>query len=138
MNQQKKPIPVVNAWSKPYWEAANENRFIIQKCSDCGKYNFIPRMVCPECFSENMDWVEASGKGTVYSYTTVLNNSPTAFMNDIPYVVAIIRLAEGPQMLSNIVEADPEQICCDMDVEVTFNRLNEDFNLPVWRPRKDA
>jgi len=134
MNEKAKPVPVVNAWSKPYWEAANENKFVIQKCKSCGKYNFIPRMVCPHCFGDELEWVEASGKGTVYSYTTVLNNAPSAFAADVPYVVAIIRLAEGPQMVSNIVGIEPEKIKCDMEVEVTFERLNDQFNLPKWRP----
>ncbi len=134
MNEKPKPIPVVNSWSKPYWEAANQNKFVIQKCKDCGEFNFIPRMACPTCFSDNMGWVEASGKGTVYSHTTVLNNAPTAFQNDCPYVVAIIKLAEGPQMVSNIIGIDPEKIHCDMEVEVTFERLNEEFNLPKWKP----
>jgi uncharacterized OB-fold protein len=65
-----------------------------------------------------------------------MNNAPSAFINDIPYVVALIRLEEGVQMLSNIVECDPEKVTCDMPVEVIFEKLTEDFTLPKFRPVK--
>jgi uncharacterized OB-fold protein len=136
MDIPPKPIPDVNPWAMPFWEAAREQKLIIQKCQDCSKYVFYPRLVCPHCFSENMEWVEASGKGTVYSYTVVMNNSPSAFINDMPYVVALIKLEEGVQMLSNIVECAPEDVMCDMPVEVTFEKLNDDFTLPKFRPVK--
>jgi len=136
MDAPKKPVPQVNPWAKPFWEAARENKLIIQKCPDCSKYVFYPRLVCPHCFSKNLEWVEASGKGTIYSYTVVMNNSPSVFIKDIPYVVALIKLEEGVQMLSNIVGCDPEEVRCDMPVEVTFEKLNEDFTLPKFRPMK--
>jgi uncharacterized OB-fold protein len=136
MQAPKKPVPEVNPWAKPFWEAAREKKLIIQKCPDCNKHIFYPRLLCPHCFSENLEWVAASGKGTIYSYTVVMNNSPSAFINDVPYVVALIKLNEGVQMLSNIVECDPEEVTCDMPVEVTFEKLNEEFTLPKFRPVK--
>jgi uncharacterized OB-fold protein len=134
MQAPEKPVPEVNPWAKPFWEAAHQKKLIIQKCPDCYKHIFYPRLLCPHCFSENLEWVEASGKGTIYSYTVVMNNAPSAFINDIPYVVALIKLDEGVQMLSNIVECDPEEVRCDMPVEVTFEKLSEDFTLPKFRP----
>ena len=134
MNSPPKPVPDVQPWAMPFWEAARENRLIIQKCPDCDEYVFYPRLMCPHCTSDNLEWVAASGKGTIFSYTVVMNNSPSAFINDMPYVVALIRLDEGVQMLSNIVECDPDQLTCDMPVEVTFEKLNDDFTLPKFRP----
>ena len=134
MDTPQKPVPDVNPWAMPFWEAARENKLIIQKCPDCDKHVFYPRLVCPHCFSKDLKWVEASGKGTIYSYTVVMNNSPSAFINDMPYVVALIKLEEGVQMLSNIVECDIDQLTCDMPVEVTFEKLNDDFTLPKFRP----
>jgi uncharacterized OB-fold protein len=78
--------------------------------------------------------VEASGKGTLYSFTVVENNAPSAFMKDIPFVVALIRLEEGVQMLSNVVDCDFSELRCDMPVEVLFEKLNEEFTLPKFRP----
>ena len=136
MTIPQKPDPVVTPWAKPFWDAAKRNELIIQKCKDCEKHVFYPRLVCPHCFSDNLDWVDASGKGTVYAYTIVQNNAPSPFINDMPYVVAVIRLAEGVQMLSNIVDCDVNDLKCDMDVEVTFEKLNDEFTLPKFRPVK--
>jgi uncharacterized OB-fold protein len=134
MEMPKKPVPIVNPWARPFWEAARERRLIIQKCGDCGKHIFYPRIACPHCFSDDVEWVESSGKGTIYSYTVVVNNAPSAFVHDMPYVVAIVRLEEGVQMLSNIVGCDPEEVRCDMPVEVTFETLDDEFTLPKFRP----
>ena len=134
MEIPKKPVPIVNPWARPFWEAARERRFIIQRCTDCKKYIFYPRICCPYCFSDHVEWVEASGKGTIYSYTVVLNNPPSAFMNDVPYIIAVVKLEEGVQLLSNIVGCDPEKVRCDMKVEVTFEKLDDQFTLPKFRP----
>jgi uncharacterized OB-fold protein len=91
-------------------------------------------VACPHCFSEQLSWVQASGRGSVYSYTVVYNNAPSAFARDVPYVVAVIQLAEGVRMLSNIVQCDLDGLRCDMPVEVTFERLDEAFTLPKFRP----
>lgn len=136
MDAPKKPAPLVNDWARPYWEAARENKFVIQQCKDCQGYIFYPRMGCPHCFSDNVDWVEASGKGTVYSYTVVENNPPSAFVNDVPFVIALVRLDEGVQMLTNIVDCDPYSVTCDMPVEITFEKLDDEFTLPQFKPAK--
>jgi hypothetical protein len=134
MNISKKPMPVVNPWAKPFWDAARENTLKIQQCPDCRSFVFYPRIVCPYCFGESLEWVQATGKGTVYSYTIVENNAPSFFQEDMPYVVAIIRLEEGVQMMSNIVECDPYSVHCDMPVEVVFEKADETFTLPKFRP----
>jgi len=134
MDTPQKPIPVVNPWARPFWEATKQEKLVFQKCSDCQKNIFYPRIACPECFSDNLEWVEASGKGIIYSYTVVESNSPTAFLADMPYVVAIIKLEEGIQMLSNVIDCDPYKLTCDMPVEVVFEKLNDEFTLPKFRP----
>lgn len=130
----KKPVPVVNTWARPFWDAAKEQRLIIQQCAACGEHVFYPRIACPFCAADRLEWVEASGKGQVYSFTVVENNAPSAFIADMPYVVAVIRLEEGVQMLSNVVGCDPYAVECDMPVEVCFERLDDDFTLPKFRP----
>lgn len=134
MSATKKPMPVVATWARPFWDAAREEKLRIQKCNDCSKFVFYPRIVCPHCFSDSLGWVDASGKGTVYSYTVVENNAPSFFQEDMPFVVAIIRLEEGVQMMSNIVGCDPYSVSCDMPVEVTFDKVSEEFTLPKFRP----
>ena len=137
MENPEKPVPVVNPWARPFWEAARDKRLIIQQCKDCEKHIFYPRIACPHCFSDQVDWVEASGKGKVYSFTVVKNNAPSSFIIDMPYVIAIVKLEEGVQMLTNIVGCDPEAVACDMPVEVTFEKLNDEFTLPKFQPIKD-
>jgi len=132
----QRPVPEKSRVATPFWNAMRENKFLIQKCNSCKNYVFYPRIRCPHCFSDNLDWEEASGKGTVYSYTTVLNNAPSGFINEMPYTVAIIRLAEGVQMLSNIVGCDPHEVECDMPVEVVFEKLNDEVTLPKFKPAK--
>ena len=126
--------PIVNPCARPFWEAARQEKLVIQHCEDCKENIFYPRLYCPECHSENLDWIESSGRGTVYSFSVVHSNSPSAFIDDIPYVVAIVRLEEGVQMCTNIVGCDPEDIRCDMPVEVTFERLDDEFTLPKFKP----
>jgi uncharacterized protein len=134
MTYPVKPVPEANTWTEPFWKAAREEKLVIQRCVDCRKNIFYPRLVCPFCFSNNIEWIETSGKGTVYSYTIVENNAPSAFLGDMPFVIAIVRLDEGVQMLSNIVGCDPGQVHCDMPVEVTYKKISEEYTLPVFKP----
>jgi len=134
MEMPKKPVPIVNPWARPFWEAARKGQLVIQRCQDCKKHIFYPRICCPHCFSDRVEWVEASGKGRIYSYTVVENNAPSAFIRDMPYVIAIVKLEEGVQMLTNIVGCDPHQVRCEMPVQVTFEKLDEEFTLPKFRP----
>jgi len=129
-----KPIPPMNPWAEPFWAGTREGKLVIQKCADCGKHVFYPRLVCPFCFSERLDWTEASGRGTVYSHTLVQNNPPSAFIDDLPFTIAIVELEEGVRMMTNIVECDPEAVHCDMPVEVTFERLTDEITLPKFKP----
>jgi uncharacterized OB-fold protein len=129
-----KPIPPINPWAEPFWAGAREGRLVIQKCTDCKKHIFYPRLSCPFCFSEKLDWIEASGRGTVYSHTLVQNNPPSAFMEDLPFTIAIVELEEGVRMMTNIVECDPEAVHCEMPVEVTFERLTDEITLPKFKP----
>ena len=129
-----KPVPVVNTWAQPFWDAARQERLIIQKCNACGEHIFYPRIACPHCSADSLEWVEVSGKGTVYSFTVVEANAPSAFIDDMPFVVAVIRLQEGVQMLSNIIGCDPHTVVCDMPVEVIFEKLNDEFTLPKFKP----
>ena len=136
MEKPQKPSPIITTLSKPFWDAAREERLILQKCGDCAKFIFYPRIFCPHCHSENLGWEKASGRGTVYSYTVVMNNPPSFFREDVPYIVAVIRLDEGVRMLSNIVGCSPEDVRCDMPVEVAFEKLSDEVTLPKFRPRK--
>ena len=129
-----KPIPHIDPWTEPHWAAAKDGVLIIQRCRSCGRHVFYPRPVCPHCASDDLEWVEASGKATVYSFTVVENNAPSGFLADMPFVVAILDLEEGVRMMSNIVDCDPHSVYVDMPVQVGFRPLTDDVTLPVFRP----
>jgi len=127
------PVPSANADSQPYWAAAREDRLVLQKCSDCGAYRFYPRYLCPDCWSENADWVDVSGRGTVHSFTIVARAPLPAFREKVPYVVAIIDLAEGPRMITNIVGDDALGVAIGDPVAVTFETRADGFKLPQFQ-----
>lgn len=129
-----KPSPVVQPWARPFWEAARQHRLVLQHCLDCDRSIHYPRIECPHCASIRLDWRPASGRGHLYSFTVVHSNAPSAFVADMPYVVAVVRLEEGVQMLTNIVQCDPATLRCDQAVQVVFEPLNAEFTLPKFRP----
>jgi uncharacterized OB-fold protein len=105
---------------------------LIQVCATCAQRIFYPRLYCPNCLAPGLDWMQASGRGAIYSYTVVRSNAPSAFAATIPYAVAVVRLEEGVQMLANIVDSDLDDLRCDAPVEVVFQRKG-DWVLPQFR-----
>ena len=128
------PLPVPTVYSKPYWEGCKREELLVQKCQDCGKLTFVPQPACMHCLSSKLEWVKASGRGTVYSYTSVWRPQTPAF--EVPYVVAIIDTDDGYQMMSNIVGCEPAQVEVGMRVEVEFRPMSETITLPYFRPER--
>ena len=134
MKEYKKPLPQPTPWSKPFWDGCKRHELLIQKCQDCKKPIFYPKLYCPHCLSLNLEWMKCSGKGKVYSFTTVHLYGPTEFSQDTPYVIAVVRLQEGVSMMSNIVDCPPDKVKCDIEVEVVFEEVTPDITLPRFRP----
>lgn len=130
----ERPLPQPYQDTAPYWAAAKAHQFVIQKCRDCSEHQFYPRGVCSHCLSSALEWETASGQGTVYSFTVNHRAPHPGFAGMTPFVTAIVALAEGPRMMTNIVECDPESVTIGMAVEVTFNDVSEDVTLPMFRP----
>jgi len=101
--EKQLPLPIANADSATYWQSAKEGKLVLRRCNSCGELHFMPRYLCPVCWSTDLEWIEAKGKGTVHSFTIIRRASSQAFASLAPYVVALIDLAEGPRMMSNIV-----------------------------------
>ena len=128
------PSPIVNADSAPYWDGARENKLLLQRCADCGTLRFFPRYLCTECGSENTDWVEAAGRGTVHSFTVVHRAAFPEFQARTPYVVALIDLEEGPRMMTNIVGDDALDVEFGDTVTVEFeDRGSDGAKVPQFR-----
>ena len=119
--------------TKPFWEGTRERELRYQRCDDCGTVVFHPRRHCTGCLGSNLSWLTASGKGKVYSYSVVRQSYHPYFRHHIPYVVAWIDLDEGPRLLSNIGGVDPDDVACDMRVEVEWEAQG-DHAIPLFKP----
>lgn len=127
------PLPKPDDLSRPFFEGARRHALMIQRCGDCGAYQLPGRTVCDECFSEKLEWVEASGRGTVFSYVIVHQKYHPAFADRVPYNATVIELEEGPRLVSNVAEVDNQDIRVGMPVEVFFEDVSEDISLPRFR-----
>ena len=128
-----KPVPVASPETADYWSGAKRHELLIQHCSSCGHHQFYPRVLCTACSGRMLTWVRASGRGTIRSYTVVRRPVSEAYAPDVPYVVALVALAEGPSMMSRIVAIDPEAVRIGLAVEVTFQDWTDAVSVPVFR-----
>lgn len=128
-----RPVPVPSHWSAPFWAAAREERLTYQVCGDCGTATMYPKRLCPSCLADAMTWRDAAGTGEVYTYTEQVAGPPSGFEDLVPYVVAVVRLDEGVQMMSNIVGPGASSVACGDRVTVAFHTLpDSDTVLPVF------
>jgi uncharacterized protein len=126
------PVPTVTPEAEPYWRAAREGQLVLQRCAACGIVRFYPRFACPACWSERAEWIEASGQGRVHTFTIVHRAPSAAFAGRVPYVVALVDLAEGPRMTANIVGDGALDVQIDDPVTVTFEERADGFKLPQF------
>lgn len=125
-----RPLPEPTALSLPHWEGASEGRLMVQRCLNCREYVFIPRRVCTHCFTTELEWVESSGQGRIYSYTIIRRAPSPGFT--VPYCIAIVELDEGWTMLSNITGCAMDEVEVDKRVVVNFQDFGE-ITLPMFR-----
>ena len=130
----RKPKPRPAPESLPYWQAAKEHRLALPKCEDCSQFWFPPSRTCPHCLSTNVSFQNVSGRGKVFSFVTFHRVYRPAFAEDVPYVVALVELEEGPRVLTNILGVTHEDVRCEMPVEVVFDDYDEDVSIPKFRP----
>src|SRR5882757_2732306 len=129
-----KPIPSPTLETQPYWDGCKRGELLIQQCAACEHYQFHPRLYCTKCFSDRVEWVRASGRAKVATFTIVRRPVSQAFKDDLPYVVALVTLDEGPTMMTNIIGCPPEQVAIGMSVAVTFHAWSDDISIAKFRP----
>lgn len=131
------PAPFINPEVKAFWGATAEGRLLLPRCDDCGAVFWYPRPYCPECASLRVSWIEASGRGSIYSFT--VNRRGQADLAEYAaagvYVLAYVELEEGPRVMTNVVDCDPEQVRIGQPVEVVFHDTGQGSALPRFRPR---
>lgn len=129
-----KPLPSPTPISRPFWDAAKQHRLSLQQCQSCKGYIFYPRPICSHCGSADLKWTDVSGRATLYSFTVARRPTMRAFEPDVPYVIAIVDLEEGPRMTSNVVGCPIEDVRIGMALEAVFDDVSDEITLVKFRP----
>lgn len=137
MSDYKKPLPQIQPFTKAFWEGTKERKLLIQTCGDCGAQIFFPRRQCPKCWSSNLGWKQASGRGKVFAFSVTYEGVEAAFREDLPIVLAWVDLEEGIRMQTNLVDCEPEDVAIGQDVEVVYTDVTDEITLPYFRPVGD-
>ncbi|MFY4719072.1 Zn-ribbon domain-containing OB-fold protein [Streptomyces sp. LaBMicrA B280] len=122
-------LPEADAFTRPYWAAAADGRLLIRRCAACGRAHHYPREFCPHCWSEDVAWEQATGRATLYTWSTVHRNDLPPFAARTPYIAAVVDLAEGPRMMTQVVDAGEAELSAGMPLRVAFTD-----GKPVFRP----
>lgn len=127
-------LPQPTPETQHFWDGCREGVLKLQRCGCCAHVYFPPRPFCPDCSSRDVEVFDASGKALLWSY--VINHRPRPDMGSEPHSIAVVKLAEGPQMMTNIVECpqEPEFLVLDMPVEVVFAKQEGGISLPFFKP----
>jgi uncharacterized protein len=132
MSESKpRPAPRPDPESAAYWSATLEGRLVVQRCTSCGHHQLYARAHCLQCRSP-VEWVDVSGRGTIYSYTVIRQNFSRAFRELLPYIVALVDLDEGPRLMTNIVNCDPADVRIGAAVRVHFEPVSDEAALPLF------
>ncbi len=118
----------------PFWAATRERRLVLPWCTTCDRPHWYPREVCPHCLGDAIEWREASGRGTVHACSTMPKPAMPVLADRVPYVVALVDLAEDVRMMSNVVGVAPDEVTVGLDVVVDWEPLTDGRHLPVFRP----
>jgi uncharacterized OB-fold protein len=130
-----KPLPHVTPLARPFWDGTRLHELRLQRCRACGAFRFPPQVLCRACLAEESDWIATSGRGHVYSFVVQHRPATPAFTADLPYVVAVVELEEGPLMLTNIIGCPPGDVRVGLAVEVAFLDATDEVTLYPFRPR---
>ena len=132
MTWEPRPVPNVTPETAPFWKEATEGRYLLRHCESCDRTYYYPRSHCPDCLSDDVTWIEASGRGEIYSYTVteIVQSWP-----DEHLPLAYVELEEGPRVLTAVVDCDPEDVEIGTAVEVAFVPTErDDVAIPVFEP----
>lgn len=129
-----KPIPCPTPETEVYWEGCRQGELRLQRCGSCAQVQFPPRRFCSICLADDPAWEPASGRGRIVSFTTVRHPASPAFADDLPYVVALIELEEGPTLMAGIRGCEPDDVAIGMPVEVEFEERSAEIHVPYFHP----
>lgn len=129
-------LPEPTPETRHFWDGCQAGELRLQRCTDCQESYFPPRPFCPKCGSRKVEVYKASGEAVLWSY--VINQRPRPDMGTEPYAIAVVKLAEGPTMMTNIVDCPqtPEALQLDMPLKVSFSKQSDTISLPLFAPAK--
>lgn len=136
MNEVRRLEPQADDTSAPYWRAAAEGRLLIKSCLGCGRTHWYPRQHCPHCQYSETEWLTASGRGYIYSFTVVEQNRSSAFRDQVPYAIGLVTLDEGARVFGYL-RSPLEQLAVGAAVTVDFEQAG-DASLPVFTLAEDG
>lgn len=134
MTDTSRMEPPVSEVSQPFWDATREQRLLVQWCRDCDRPVFYPREVCPSCLGADLEWRESAATGVVHAITVEHRPQNPMFASRVPYAIALVDVAEGWRMLTNLVDCDPLTVSVGTPVTVAWEPLSDGRNLPLFTP----
>ena len=132
----RRRLPAPSTESQPFWDALARHELVVQRCGSCGRFWFPPANRCQHCWSERFAWTAVSGRGRLYSFTVFRRAYAPELADQLPYVVGVVELDEGPRLITNVVGCEPDEVRVDMPVEVVFEDLADGVVLHAFRPRE--
>lgn len=136
-NDFPRPLPTPSQDNESFWEGLKQHEFRIQKCKNCDNFRWLPKPACPNCMSEDFEWIKSSGEGTVWSFSVVHRSLPP-FMGDAPFVSAVVELKENPRkclVLARLADCSPEEVRIGMPVKVVFEDIpDKDITMYKFAP----
>lgn len=134
MSEYRKPLPPPSVESAPFWEACKRHELAAPRCGACSHHWFPATATCPRCWSTDWTWTRVSGRGKIYSFGVYHRAYHKGFADELPYALVIVELEEGPRLTTNVVDCKPDELRCDMPVEVVFEDVTPDRTLYKFRP----
>ena len=134
MNISQKPLPRITPDTEPFWAGCQRHELLLAECNACSKAHLPPGPICPFCFSDDLGWRKASGRGQVTAWTVVHKEWFAAFRDDLPYNAVQVELEEGPRLTANLIGVDNDKISVGMKVEITFDDVTPEVTLPRFQP----
>lgn len=136
MPEYTRPVPVADEASAPFYEGAKRHELVLARCGRCRQWRLPSREHCPDCWSTDVRYETASGRGVLYSFAVMHQKLVPGFEDLVPYHFAIVELDEGPRLVTNIVDCPVEALRVGMPVEATYDDVSEETTLVRFRPRE--
>jgi len=126
--------PLITEESRPYWDGLKEERLMLQRCGSCGRIRHYPRPMCDACYSMRIEWIQARGTGTIYSWATTHKAFHPGFRQDVPYILATVDLTEGVRIQARMRPSASNRLRCGLSIRMGFEQVSDDLTLLVVLP----